>query len=89
MIHLDPAAIHADNMNANLKLYAPENGYVQAIQSNVGDYINPQDEILTLLATGETMVVLNAFEKDLPALVVGQIVNIETSGNATAQYKAR
>lgn len=89
IIHLDPAAIHADNMNANLKLYAPENGYVQAIQSNVGDYINPQDEILTLLATGETMVVLNAFEKDLPALVVGQIVNIETSGNATAQYKAR
>ena len=50
-------------MNANLKLYAPENGYVQAIQSNVGDYINPQDEILLLLATGETMVVLNAFEK--------------------------
>jgi cobalt-zinc-cadmium efflux system membrane fusion protein len=89
MIHLDPSAIHADNLSANLRLYAPENGYIQAVKSNVGDYINPQDEILTLLASGETMVVLNAFEKDIPGLAVGQIVNIETTGDVTAQYKAR
>lgn len=89
MMHLDPMAMSAENMSANLKLFSPENGYVQVVKSNVGDYVNPQDEILTMLATGETMIVLNAFEKDIPGLAVGQTVSLTATGDASVQYHAK
>lgn len=89
MIHLDPEQVNAEKMSAYLNLYAPENGFIQAVHSNVGDYINPQDEILTLLVMGETLVSLNAFEKDIPDLTIGTTVQINAMGNENRPYNAR
>lgn len=88
LLHIDPATLSVDKLSSTIKLISPVNGYVQRVSSNLGDYVNPQDEILTLIATNDVMVLLNAFEKDLMGLKIGQQVNITTSGSPNQSYPA-
>lgn len=88
LIHIDPSGLSSEKLSSTIQLVSPVNGYVQAVNSNLGDYVSPQDELLTMVAINEVMVSLNAFEKDLPGLKTGQAVIITSPGTAGKQYPA-
>jgi cobalt-zinc-cadmium efflux system membrane fusion protein len=88
LIHIDPAGVSAEKLSSTIHLVSPVNGYVQAVNSNLGDYVSPQDELLTMVAVNEVTVSLNAFEKDLAGLKTGQTVIITSPSSVDKQYPA-
>lgn len=88
LIHIDPSGLSSEKLSSTIQLHSPVNGYVQTVNSNLGDYVSPQDELLTLVAVNEVMVSLNAFEKDLAGLKTGQTVIVTSPGTVGKQYPA-
>jgi len=58
-------------------LKTPRGGLVTARNANPGEWVDANTEILTIADLSKVWVVAQAFEKDLPSLKVGQIVNIK------------
>ncbi|MDO9274357.1 MAG: efflux RND transporter periplasmic adaptor subunit [Lutibacter sp.] len=77
------------NITRTANLYAPISGFIKVSNKNIGDYVNPQDVIFELVNVNDIHLALNAFEKDLEKIEVGQTVKFslanEDNFNRTAK----
>lgn len=77
------------NITRTANLYAPITGFIKVSNKNIGDYVNPQDVIFELVNVDDIHLALNAFEKDLGKIEVGQTVKFslanEDNFNRTAK----
>lgn len=60
-------------------IYAPISGYIKTSNTNIGKYAAPTDVLFEIMGTDALHLALNAFEKDLGKIQVGQTVKFSLS----------
>lgn len=86
---INKSSVQNGNITRTANLYAPITGFIKVSNKNIGDYVNPQDVIFELVNVNNIHLALNAFEKDLEKIEVGQTVKFslanEDNFNRTAK----
>ncbi len=77
------SSVQNGNITRTANLYAPITGFVKASNVNIGDYVSPQDVLFELVNLNDVHLALNAFEKDLEKIEVGQTVKFSLSNDNT------
>lgn len=85
LIHVNPDKLDASGLSRSINLYSPIDGYVSAVNVNIGKYVNPSDILFELVNPSDIHLALAVFEKDLDKLFIGQKV-VATTINSTKQY---
>jgi cobalt-zinc-cadmium efflux system membrane fusion protein len=67
-------SVQKGNISRTANLYSPITGFVKTSNVNIGDYVSPQDVLFELVNLDDIHLALNAFEKDLGKIEVGQTV---------------
>lgn len=80
---INRSSVQNGNITRTANLYAPISGYIKASNVNIGDYVSPQDVLFELVDLNDIHLALNAFEKDLGKLEIGQTVKFSLSDDNT------
>lgn len=81
--------LSASNISKTVSVLSPINGLVSKVNVNVGKYISPTDMLFELMETSDVVLVMNAFEKDVHLLSVGQTVSVFTNADPSKKYAAK
>lgn len=79
LIGLDPATLDAERLSRSVRVVSPIDGFVSAVHVNTGKYVNPTDVLFELVDPRDIHLNLTVFEKDVPALRIGQRVRAWTN----------
>jgi len=88
LLNIDLANLDGGNIQNTIQLYSPITGYVTAVNTNIGAYVNPADKLFEIVNTEHLHAELTIFEKDIPKLKLEQRVRF-TLANETTQRSAR
>jgi cobalt-zinc-cadmium efflux system membrane fusion protein len=77
------SSVQNGNITRTANLYAPISGFIKESNVNIGDYVSPQDVLFELVDLNDIHLALNAFEKDLGKIEVGQTVKFSLSDDNT------
>ena len=72
LIGVNPNRIGVNNISRSINIYSPINGFVSAVNVNIGKYVNPSDVLFELVNPSDIHLALTIFEKDLDKLFIGQ-----------------
>jgi cobalt-zinc-cadmium efflux system membrane fusion protein len=86
LIHVDPDLLTEDNLSRTINIPAPINGFVSAVNINVGKYVNPSDILFELVNPDDIHLNLNVYEKDVQKLFIGQKLQAYTNNNPDKRY---
>lgn len=86
LIGLNPEKITPETISKSVNIYSPINGYVSAVNANIGKYVNPSDVLFELVNPEDIHLALTVFEKDVNKLAVGQKVFAYTNTNPEKKY---
>ncbi|MGJ1361172.1 efflux RND transporter periplasmic adaptor subunit [Sphingobacterium spiritivorum] len=80
LIGISSAALKSSNkISRTAGIYAPISGYIKTSNTNIGKYVAPTDVLFEITGTDALHLALNAFEKDLGKIQVGQTVRFSLS----------
>ncbi|MFN8414843.1 MAG: efflux RND transporter periplasmic adaptor subunit [Cytophagaceae bacterium] len=75
MVGIDSEELKKSNrISRTANIYAPIAGYIKTSNVSIGKYVAPTDVLFEIMATNDLHLALNAFEKDLGKIRVGQTV---------------
>ena len=77
------SSVQNGNITRTANLYAPISGFIKASNVNIGNYVSPQDVLFELVDLNDIHLALNAFERDLEKLEIGQTVKFSLSDDNT------
>ena len=77
------SSVQNGNITRTANLYAPISGFIKESNVNIGDYVSPQDVLFEIVDLNDIHLALNAFEKDLGKLEIGQTVKFSLSDDNT------
>ena len=77
------SSVQNGNITRTANLYAPISGFIKESNVNIGDYVSPQDVLFEIVDLNDIHLALNAFEKDLEKLEIGQTVKFSLSDDNT------
>lgn len=77
------SSVQNGNITRTASLYAPITGFVKVSNTNIGDYVSPQDVLFELVNIDDVHLALNAFERDLENIEVDQTVKFSLSDDNT------
>ncbi len=86
LIGLNPARINANSISKSINIYSPINGFVSAVNVNIGKYVNPSDVLFELVNPEDIHLALTIFEKDLDKLYIGQKLMAYTNNQPEKKY---
>jgi cobalt-zinc-cadmium efflux system membrane fusion protein len=89
LLGIQVKTLTASNISKTVAIVSPINGLVSKVNVNVGKYISPTDMLFELMETRDIVLVMNAFEKDIYLLSVGQTVTAYTNSNRSKKYTAK
>ncbi len=72
LININPNELSESNLSRSIQLPSPIDGYVKAIQVNIGKYVSPTEVLFELVNPEDIHLALTVFEKDIDKLAVGQ-----------------
>lgn len=88
LIGLDPARLTAENISKSVDIRAPIDGFVSAVKVNIGKYVSPTDVLFELVNPDDIHLTIKVFERDLPALKVGQKVSAYAQSDPSRRFAA-
>ncbi len=68
LIGVNPNKIGVNNISRSINIYSPINGFVSAVNVNIGKYVNPSDVLFELVNPTDIHLALTIFEKILTSL---------------------
>ncbi|MBS1593263.1 MAG: efflux RND transporter periplasmic adaptor subunit [Bacteroidetes bacterium] len=71
LVGIDAARLTADNISRSIRLVSPIDGYVSAVNVNIGKFVNPTDILFELVNPTDLHLALTIFEKDMPYITKG------------------
>ncbi len=77
------SSVQNGNITRTANLYAPISGFIKESNVNIGDYVSPQDVLFEIVDLNDIHLALNAFERDLEKLEIGQTVKFSLSDDNT------
>lgn len=72
LIGLDPASLNENTMSRSIHIVSPIDGFVSAVNQNIGKYVLPTDVLFELVNPSDIHLELTVFEKDLDKVSMGQ-----------------
>lgn len=88
MVHIDAFSLNENNIRRSVMIYSPINGYVSAVEVNIGKYVNPSDVLFELVNPDDLHFAAKVFEKDLPHIQVGQKLMVNLVSNPEKTFNA-
>ncbi len=86
LIGLHPAKLTVGNITRSINIYSPINGFVSAVNVNIGKYVTPSDVLFELVNPADIHLALTVFEKDLGKLYIGQKLIAYTNTQPDKKY---
>ncbi|MBU0696979.1 MAG: efflux RND transporter periplasmic adaptor subunit [Bacteroidetes bacterium] len=83
------SALQSGKITRTANLYAPISGYIKTSNVNIGKYANPTDVLFEIINKDDLHLALNAFEKDLGKIKVGQTVKFSLANENNFNRKAK
>jgi len=87
VMNIDLTQLEGGTISSTINLYATINGYVTAVNVNIGKFVNPTDILFEIVDTEHLHAELTVFEKDVTKLKIGQKVRF-TLANETKERTA-
>ncbi|MFA5575053.1 MAG: efflux RND transporter periplasmic adaptor subunit [Brumimicrobium sp.] len=87
LIGLNPKNITPNNITQSISIYSPINGFVDAVNVNIGKFIMPDEVMFELVDPNDIHLVLTVFEKDVNKLTIGQKVFAFTNNHPDQKYE--
>lgn len=89
LLNINVKTLTSSNISKTVAIVSPINGLVSKVNVNVGKYVAPTDMLFELMETSDIVLVMNAFEKDIHLLSVGQNVTAFTNAKPSKKYTAK
>lgn len=87
LIGLNPNTVTANTITKSISIYSPINGFVSAVNVNIGKYVMPSDVLFELVNPNDIHLVLTVFDKDINKLAIGQKVFAFSNSNPDKKYE--
>jgi len=88
MLGIDAAMLKEDKISGVLPLISPINGYVKAVNVNIGKYVYPTDVLFEIVNTKNQILELTLFEKDIAKVSKGEKLHFFPTNNPQNDYTA-
>jgi RND family efflux transporter MFP subunit len=75
-------------ITSEVSIFSPINGYVTAVNFNLGKFVNPVDVLFEIVDTDHLHVELSVFEKDIAKIKVGQKLHFYMANEPEKERKA-
>jgi len=82
------AKLEKGQIQSELSVLCPIDGYVTEVNVNIGKYVQPNDLICEIVDMSHLHAELTVFEKDVPRLRIGQKITFRLTGNSSKTYLA-
>jgi cobalt-zinc-cadmium efflux system membrane fusion protein len=89
LININPGTLTPSTISRNIHISAPFNGWVSEVFVNKGKYASPSDVLVELINPEGLLLNLKVFEKDLPQIKIGQLLQAYTNGNPDEKAEAK
>jgi membrane fusion protein, heavy metal efflux system len=86
LIGLNPGKLTASAITRSINIYSPINGFVSAVNVNIGKYVTPSDVLFELVNPTDIHLALTVFEKDMDKLFIGQKLMAYTNNAPDKKY---
>lgn len=87
LIGIDPQQLNEDNISNTVKLVSPINGYMKAVNVNIGKYVSATDVLFEIINSEILFLDLTLFEKDANKVITGQKIKFYIN-NETEEHVA-
>lgn len=88
LIGLNPEKISENNITRSINIYSPIDGYVSAVNVNIGKFVNPSDILFELVNPNDLHLALKVFEKDIHDIKIGQKIKAYMANNPQKTFEA-
>ena len=88
LIGLNPDRISENNITRSINIYSPIDGYVSAVNVNIGKFVNPSDVLFELVNPTDLHLALKVFEKDVHDIQIGQKIKAYMANNPEKIFEA-
>lgn len=85
---INPGSVSSGNIQKTMAVTAPISGYISRVNVTLGQYVSPAEVLYEIVNSGNTVLTLKIFEKDLNKISVGQRVFAYTNQNPQKKYSA-
>ncbi len=89
MIHIDPAKLTSDKIKRSIPVIAPFNGVISKVFVNKGAYVASTDALVELINPQGFLLNMTVFEKDLPKIQIGQLIDAYTNEHPDIKIRAK
>ncbi|MBW7867258.1 MAG: efflux RND transporter periplasmic adaptor subunit [Brumimicrobium sp.] len=89
LIGLNPNTVTANTITKSISIYSPINGFVSAVNVNIGKYVIPSDVLFELVNPNDIHLALTVFDKDVNKLAIGQKVFAFSNSNPDKKYECK
>lgn len=89
LMGINPNAISLNNMKTSLLVTSPINGTVSNVFTKIGSYVDVSSPVIEIVDNSLLHLDLHVFEKDLPLIKVGQVINFQLTNNPDKTYAAK
>jgi cobalt-zinc-cadmium efflux system membrane fusion protein len=78
--------LNESTISRSINIYSPINGYVSAVNVNIGKYVSPTEVLFELINPSDIHLALKIFEKDLDKIFIGQKLIAYTNNRPDKKY---
>lgn len=89
LLGINAKTLNVNTISKTIKVISPITGLVSKVNVNIGKYVNPTDMLFELIDKKDIVLTLNAFEKDVTSLSVGQDVTVYPNASDAKKYGAK
>jgi cobalt-zinc-cadmium efflux system membrane fusion protein len=86
LIGINPGILNENTLSRSVQITAPIDGFVSAVNVNIGKYVNPSEVLFELINPTDIHLALTVFEKDLDKLYIGQKLEAYTNHHPGIKY---
>lgn len=88
LLNISTARLKKNGISPYLSITAPASGYITNMSINKGQYLNAGETICNIIDKSETMILLTAYEKDLPYIRKGAQITFSVNGMPDRTFSA-
>ncbi|MDH0675408.1 efflux RND transporter periplasmic adaptor subunit [Empedobacter sp. GD03861] len=88
MMGINPSKVTNANLKNGMVITAPISGTVSKIIAQIGSYVDVSSPVAEIIDNSSIHLDLQVFEKDLPKMKVGQVIQFELTNNPGNSYEA-
>ena len=89
LMGINPSSINRDNLRSALVVTSPVSGTISNELAKIGSYVDVSSPVVEIVDNSLLHLDLQVFERDLPYMKVGQMVNFTITNNPQVTYSAK